>query len=212
MARLKLGVFGGTFDPPHNGHLALAEAARQELRLDRVLWVLTPVPPHKTDRRITPLDDRLAMLEAALANHPEFILSHVDIVRPPPHYAVDTMRLLRAQFPGAWLIYLMGGDSLRDLPQWHAPRDFVAACDALGVMRRPGARFDLAALEKALPGIAEKIRLVEAPLIKISASEIRRRLRAGEAVDAVLPPAVIEIITRRRLYVQAPEVSEASEV
>ncbi len=200
MARLRLGVFGGTFDPPHKGHLALAGAARRELRLDRVLWVLTPLPPHKTDQQITPLDDRLAMLEAALAKRPEFMLSRVDIDRPPPYYAVDTMRLLRVQFPGAWLIYLMGGDSLRDLPQWHAPRDFVDACDALGVMRRPGTRFDLAALENAIPGIGAKIHFVEAPLLDIAASEIRRRVQAGKPITSLVPPPVAALIVARGLY------------
>ncbi len=200
MARLRLGVFGGTFDPPHHGHLALAEAARRELHLDRVLWVLTPAPPHKTDRRITPLHDRLAMLQAALLNRPEFVLSHVEIDRPPPYYAVDTMRLLRLQFPGAWLAYLMGADSLRDLPHWHAPRDFVAACDALGVVRRPGVTVDLSALEAALPGDRAKIRFVEAPLLDIAASDIRRRVRAGESIVSLVPPPVAALIADRGLY------------
>ena len=200
MVGLAFGVFGGTFDPPHNGHLALAESALRDLHLERVLWVLTPVPPHKPNQRITPLADRLAMLEAALAARPRFELSRVDIHRPPPHYALDTMRLLREQYPAAALIYLMGGDSLRDLPTWHKPRQFVAACDALGVMRRPGAVFDLEGLEAEIPGIIPKIRFFRAPMLEIASSNIRQRIRAGESVRELLPEGVYTLIQQRALY------------
>lgn len=200
MERVKFGVFGGTFDPPHNGHLALARAARRALGLDAVLWVLTPMPPHKPDREFAPLADRLAMVQAIVEREPAFLLSRVDIDRPPPHFAVDTMHLLRQQNPEAELIYLMGEDSLRDLPFWHRPKEFLSVCDALGVMRRPGVQVDLTALERVLPGVGAKIRWVEAPLCALASSEIRRRIQRGESVEAYLPPPVLEIVERRRLY------------
>ena len=164
MERLaRLGIFGGTFDPPHLGHLILAAEALDQLNLDRVLWVLTPEPPHKHGQNRQSLDDRLGMLHVAISEFPSFQLSRVDIDRSPPHYAVDTVRLLAQQYPLSELIYLIGGDSLRDLPRWHKPLELVAACKSLGVMRRPEAHFDLARLEESLPGVTRKILNIDAP-------------------------------------------------
>ena len=117
--------------------------------------------------------------QAAIQDNPRFVLSRVDIDRTPPHYAVDTLKLLRAQFPAETLVYLMGGDSLRDLPTWRAPQDFVAACEGIGVMLRPGVEIDLEGLNRRLPGLAEKVRFVTAPLLEISASDIRKRIAQG---------------------------------
>ena len=138
-----MGVFGGTFDPPHLGHLVLAAEAAHQLGLERVLWVLTPDPPHKQDRSIISLELRLEMLQAALGGAPGFQISMVDIDRSPPHYALDTVCLLQEQYPRTELIYLVGGDSLHDLPAWHKPQELLEACHTLGVMRRPGEEPDL---------------------------------------------------------------------
>ncbi|MBI4771899.1 MAG: nicotinate (nicotinamide) nucleotide adenylyltransferase, partial [Chloroflexi bacterium] len=181
-----LGLFGGTFDPPHLGHLILAEEACARLRLDRLLWVLTAQPPHKQDWELSPLADRLALVQAAIEGEPRFALSRVDIDRPGPHWAADTLRLVGQANPGAALIYLMGGDSLRDLPTWGRPAEFVARCTEIGVMRRsktplagPGQQFDLAALEAALPGLASKVRFLDLPMIDIASHDVRRRVREG---------------------------------
>ena len=114
----RLGVFGGTFDPPHLGHLILAAEACSKLELERLLWVLTPDPPHKLDRKITPLEHRLAMVTLAIQDTPAFELSRVEIDRPGPHYMVDTLGLLMKAHPSAELVLLIGGDSLSDLPTW----------------------------------------------------------------------------------------------
>ena len=200
MARL-IGVFGGTFDPPHIGHLVLAAEAQAQLDLERVSWVLTPYPPHKDDRAITPLEQRLALLRAALDDDPTFELSTVDIDRPPPHYAVDTLRLLKGRYPGAGLAYLMGGDSLADLPEWHDPAGFVEACDALAVMARPGHPPDLATLEAQLPGLNQKLRFIQAPLLEISSTMVRERIVQGEPFRYFLPGTVYGLIQERGLYV-----------
>ncbi len=195
----RLGVFGGTFDPPHNGHLALARAARTQLGLEQVLWVLTPDPPHKQGRLISPVADRLALLEAALAGEPGAALSRVDLDRPGPHWAADTLALLARQFPQAQLVYLMGGDSLRDLPRWGRPREFLAHC-TLGVLRRPGVVIELADLEQALPGITARVEFVDAPPVAIASHDIRRRVRAGETLAGLVPDAVARLIQDRGLY------------
>ena len=197
----RIGIFGGTFDPPHLGHLILAAEAQFSLGLDQLLFVLTPDPPHKQGRLITPAADRLAMVEAALADNPSFTLSRVEIDRPGPHYAVDTVRLIREEFPDDSLVYLMGGDSLSDLPiDWHAPTEFVAACDELGVMRRPNDAVDLDVLEKQLPGLTSKVKLVDAPLLDIASRQIRRRAREGRPYRYYLPETVCAVIRERGIY------------
>jgi nicotinate-nucleotide adenylyltransferase len=197
---MKTGVFGGTFDPPHIAHLVLAAEALMQLRLDRVLWVLTPQPPHKPDWPITEVEQRLRMLEGAIADQPLFELSRVDLDRPPPHYALDTMHLLRKEYPEDSLIYLMGGDSLKELPEWHKPQEFINLCDGLGVMLRPGAVIDIPLLEGALPGIAEKVRFVGTPLLEISSSDIRKRIARKGHFRYFLPERVHQIILQNALY------------
>ncbi|HNZ02457.1 MAG TPA: nicotinate-nucleotide adenylyltransferase, partial [Anaerolineaceae bacterium] len=199
---MRIGLFGGTFDPPHLGHLILASECLHQLSLDRVFWILTPNPPHKHGKAISPLGDRLAMLEAALGDDPAFTISRVEIDRPAPHYAVDTVQILKTQFPGDLLFYLLGGDSLRDLPTWHNPRQFVAACDGIGVMRRPGAAIDLTALDMVLPGLVDKVHLLETPLVEISAQDIRRRISQGLPYRYFLPPPVYTWIQSHDIYRQ----------
>jgi len=200
MPNLRLGLFGGTFDPPHLGHLILASEAFTQLRLDRLLWVLTPVPPQKRGQVITPLEHRLAMLELAIAGNPSFELSRVELERPGPHYTRDTVKRIQSDTPSADVILLIGGDSLRDLPTWRRAVDLVAACREIGVMRRPGDSADLSALERSLPGIRPKVRFVDAPLLEIASSEIRRRAAAGESFRYYVPPAVHEYILQHNLY------------
>jgi nicotinate-nucleotide adenylyltransferase len=196
---MRIGIFGGTFDPPHNGHVQLAQAARRQLSLDKVLWVLTADPPHKRGQALSPVADRLAMVQAAIADEPAFELSRVDLDRPGPHWAADTVALLAGQFPGAELVYLMGGDSLRDLPTWGQPQKFLAHC-RLGVLRRPGAAIDLAALERDLPGISDRIDYVDAPPVDLASHELRDSIRSGEPMAGRLPEAVAREVAKRGLY------------
>ena len=196
----RLGVFGGTFDPPHLGHLILAAEAQTQLGLGKVLFVLTADPPHKRGRQLTFVGDRLAMVEAAIKGQDIFELSRVEIDRPGPHFASDTMKLLAKEYLGKGLVYLIGGDSLRDLPEWNHPQDFVAACAAIGVMRRPRTRIDLDDLERALPGLSAKLEFVDAPLLEISSSEIRERVGRGGHFRFYLPGSVYEIIRKKNLY------------
>jgi nicotinate-nucleotide adenylyltransferase len=196
----RLGVFGGTFDPPHIGHLILASEAVDQLGLERVLWVVTQAPPHKQDMSITPLAQRLAMVAACIGDDPKFEISRVEIDRPVPHYAVDTMKILQRKHPGYALVYLMGGDSLNNLPTWYHPKQFVHTCHTIGVMKRPGTHIDLKQLEAVLPGIASKVNFIQAPLLDIAASQIRRRVRESRAYRYFLPPAVYGLIEEWGLY------------
>jgi nicotinate-nucleotide adenylyltransferase len=196
-----IGVFGGTFDPPHHGHLILADTARDALNLERVLWAVTGDPPHKPDQPISPLPARLAMVRAAINADPFFEISRVDISRPAPHYSHETMRLLRRGRPDAQFAFLIGSDSLRDLPKWDKPALLVERVDLLGVMRRPGVDLDLEKLGRTIPGVRGKVTFFEAPFVGISGHEIRRRVRQGEAYRYLVPGSVARIIDAEGLYV-----------
>jgi nicotinate-nucleotide adenylyltransferase len=196
----RIGIFGGTFDPPHLGHLILASEAHAQLKLARLLWVLTPIPPHKLNQPISSLDHRLAMVKLALKGESAFELSMIEVERSGPHYTLDTIRVFSSRYPNADLILLLGGDSLRDLPTWHRPADLVAACRQIGVMRRPGDSIDMASLEKKIPGLNSKVKFVEAPLLEIASSEIRRRAARGLPFRYYLLPAVYQYIRKHKLY------------
>jgi nicotinate-nucleotide adenylyltransferase len=197
---MKLGIFGGTFDPPHLAHRILAAEFHHQLGLERVLWVLTPQPPHKDVLPIASVEDRLDMLRAAIADNPAFEISLVEVERPGPQYAVDTMQILADRLPQTELVYLMGGDSLRDLPTWKRPQGFLENCHGLGVIRRPGDQVDLSSLETLLPGIKSKLQFVDSPLLEISASDIRRRIAQADPYRYFLPEKVYRIIQERRIY------------
>lgn len=199
----RVGIFGGTFDPPHLGHLILASEALAALKLSRVLWVLTSIPPHKLGQEITDLNDRLQMVRLAVKHEPSFELSRADIDRAGPHYTLDTVKLLSTKYPEADLVLLIGGDSLHDLPTWHKPRELIASVQAVGVMRRPGDQIDLGALEGQIRGIGGKLRYIDAPLLEIASHEIRERVRAGLPYRYYLTPEVYRYVVKRRLYLPA---------
>lgn len=196
----KIGILGGTFDPPHIGHLILASEAIFQLKLNRILWVLTPNPPHKRDSAITSVTIRKALVLAAIQGQPSFEFCDVDMDREPPHYAVDTLRILRNRHPAAKIIYLMGEDSLFDLPKWHDPEAFLALCDSLGVMRRERINEYIIDLELHFPNITEKIQYIDVPSINVSSSDIKRRVAQGLPYKYFLPEKVYLLIKKNGLY------------
>jgi nicotinate-nucleotide adenylyltransferase len=195
-----IGVFGGTFDPPHLGHLILAESALDELGLAEIQWVVTPRSPLKPDGRPAPVEARLRMVRAAVEANPRFRVSTVDADRSPPYYTVDTLERLGAAEPGSDLVLLLGSDALQELPRWHEPRRLVERCSAFGVMARPDAPADLAALSSSIPGIAEKVRFFRTPRIDISGRDIRRRAAEGRSIRYFVPESVRTIIEGEGLY------------
>lgn len=197
---MRIGIFGGTFDPPHVGHLILAEECRTQLSLDKLLWVVTDNPPHKRYVNISPIEARVDMVLQAIEGNPAFELSRVDIDRPGPHFAIDTVNILKQQNPGSQIFYLMGGDSLHDLPTWNKPQEFVNLCDGIGVMRRHADQVDLDSLDILLHGIKEKALIVEAPILEISSHQIRQRIYAGQGYRYYLPDAVYQAIHDMGLY------------
>lgn len=197
--QLKLGVLGGTFDPPHYGHLVLAENALAQLRLDRVLFVPAAQPPHKPQQPLTPARHRVAMVKRAIADNPGFLLSRVDLDRPGPHYTVDMLALLREKRPEAAFYFLMGGDSLAQLLTWRNPAGIVRQAQ-LAVMQRPGWEADVEALAEEIPGIRERLVWVDAPHLDIAGSDLRRRMRAGLPIRYLVPPPVESYVREHGLY------------
>lgn len=196
----RLGVFGGTFDPPHLGHLVLAEAAADHLGLARVLFVPAGVPPHKERAAVrADAEHRAEMTRLAIADNPRFALARTDLGRPGPHYTVDMLRLLREEYPYSDLILLMGGDSLRDLPTWSLPRELIAL-SRLGVLRRPADDVNLDALERVIPGLAARVLWIPAPRLDIASSAIAAAIAAGRSVRYLVPDAVLAYIEAHGLY------------
>jgi nicotinate-nucleotide adenylyltransferase len=197
----RIGILGGTFDPPHIGHLILAEYTVEALELERVLFVPAADPPHKRDQTRTPIQHRLAMLECAIVGNDRFSISMVDIERPGPHYSVDTVRIIQAQYPNAELFFVMGGDSLRDLPRWHNPDELIQLCK-LAVMRRSDEDVHPQMHQDVLPELAERVIMVDAPLlgIWISSTHVVQRLQKGKSARYVVPQLVLRYIEKHHIY------------
>jgi len=196
----RLGILGGTFDPIHHGHLVAAEEAHHQLGLDRVLLLPAGRPPHKPMRPISPVLHRLRMLELAIADKPYFSISRVDVERPGPHYTVDALGLLRAEWGSeVTFFFIEGSDSLADIPTWYQPQRLIELCE-LAVVERPGSRTRLPQLEEQLPGLTARIHWVQMPYLDISSSDLRARVQAGRPISYLLPPAVEAYILELGLY------------
>ncbi len=197
---MRIGIFGGTFDPPHLGHLILAMECHYQLQLDRLLWMPTQSPPHKQDQQIISIAVRLLLVQAAIADNPDFEISRIEIDRPAPQYAYETVQLLAEKYPADEICYLIGGDSLNDFPSWRYPQIIVNLCGCLGVMRRPGQLHDLDRLESRLPGIRQKLRFVSTPMLEISSTVIRANIREGKPYRYYVPDKVFQLIEQNGYY------------
>lgn len=195
----RLGIIGGTFDPPHYGHLVLAENGRAQLDLDSVLFVPAAQPPHKPEKPMTETHHRIAMVQTAIADNAAFQLSRVDVDRPGPHFTVDMLGILRETYPRAGLFFLMGGDSLSEFLSWRDPGSIVDRAH-LAVMQRPGWETDVETLEDHLPGIRERLAWLDTPYLKISGTDLRRRVREGLPIRYLVPAAVREYVGEHNLY------------
>lgn len=199
----RIGVFGGTFDPIHVGHLIIAAELCQSLELDTVLFVLSPRPPHKTDQDISADGHRLAMLQLAIAPEPSFRVSTIEVTRDGLSYTVDTLGSLRAAHPDDTLVFLMGEDSLRDFPTWREPGRIATLAD-IGVATRPGVVVDLASILAAVPELAGRVTLVPVPEIGVSSRDVRARVATGRTIQFQVTRAVERYIVDNGLYQSDP--------
>jgi nicotinate-nucleotide adenylyltransferase len=195
----RVGILGGTFDPPHIGHLILAQHAIDALGLDQLLFVPAANPPHKQSDNKSPVEHRLAMLNLAIGDNPQFVMSRVDVDRPGPHYSVDMLRILTAEYPHSEMYFIMGGDSLRDLPTWYQPHEVIRLCK-ITVMQRPQSSISIDMHHTVLPELAARMTIIDAPLIDISSSSIVARSSAGFSIRYLVPDAVLVYIKAHQLY------------
>lgn len=196
---MRIGIFGGTFDPPHYAHLILAERTRDALELDKVYWVPVADPPHKRSESLTDANLRISMIDLAIASNAAFELSTVDIDRPGPHYAVDMVQVFKERYPRDQLYFLMGGDSLSDLRSWHQPQ-LLIQMTTLVVMQRPSVKPDIAAISAEIIGLEDRVIILDAPLVEIAATDIRMMHAAGKSVQYLLPDSVYRFIIENNLY------------
>ena len=200
---MRLGLFGGTFDPVHYGHLLLAESCREQCRLSAVWFLPAAVPPHKRNRQLTPAAARIEMLELAIAGHPAFSVSRYEADRGGINYTVDTLAHFRGQDPEGELFFLLGADMLHDLPGWHEPARVCQLATAIAVRRSGTGPVDFDSLSQVVsPEAVERIRRhqVEMPEIGISSTEIRRRVGGGLSIRYLAPRAVEKYIETHGLY------------
>ena len=191
MSRRRIGVLGGTFDPVHNGHLAVARQVRQLVDLDRVVFVPAGTPWQK--QAIASAEDRLAMLRLALEGEADCEVSLVDVLRPGPTYTVDTLSDLATEYPGDELWFILGADAARGVPTWHRSEDLLEHARFV-IVSRPGEP------EPQAPDGMRHLELVRIPSEDVSSSMCRNRARAGESLTGLVPDAVQTYITDHRLY------------
>lgn len=196
---MKLGIFGGTFNPPHIGHLILAETAADTLGLDQIFFVPAADPPHKVGVPRAGVENRLEMVALAIAGNPRFDLSRIDVDRPGPHYAVDMVSIFQDQHPGAELHFLMGSDSLRDLLTWRDPERIVEMCNIV-VLSRPVMPPDMDILYAELPRLRDKLVSITSPEMDISSTNLVARVRNGQSIRYRVPHTVWEYIYAQGLY------------
>jgi len=200
---MKIGVLGGTFDPIHNGHLGIAEAACRELGLARVLFVPARDPRLKGGRSIAPSQHRVEMVKLAISAYPRYNISYVDLKRNGQSYTVDTLTDLRGELGStADLYFIMGMDAMEGLPGWREPGRIIKMCHMV-VAKRPGVDMvDLKALEKRLTGISEKVIVIDNDLYDINSTGIRRRVSGGNSINGLVPDAVDRYIRENGLYIK----------
>jgi nicotinate-nucleotide adenylyltransferase len=196
----RLGLLGGTFDPPHYGHLLAAQEVAWRLQLQCVLFLPARQNPLKQGAPSSEAEDRCEMVARAIADNPLFQLSRLDIDRPPPSYTVDLLQSLQASDRRTELFFLVGADILPELPKWRAPEE-VLRLARLVVVNRPGSPFpNLDELELALPGARERADVVRIPGVDISSADLRARVRSDQPIRYLTPPAVEQYVREKRLY------------
>lgn len=197
-ARRRIGLLGGTFDPIHLGHLIIASEIFHRMKLDEVRFIVAPRPPHKDGIKASD-DDRIAMVQAAIAADHRFVLDLIEFERTGASYTIDTLRAFRERNPEAEIFFIMGEDSLRDFPTWDEPEGIVSIA-RLAVATRPGVSVDLESIFRLLPTARGRISIVATPEVAISSTAIRSRIREGVPITYLVPKSVETQIEQQQLY------------
>ena len=187
---MRIGLFGGTFNPIHRGHLLLAEGAIRTLNLDEVWWIPAHLPPHKEVEGKISAQGRARMVELAIQGNPKFCLCRVELERPPPSYTIETVRMLQKQQPNAEWFFLIGSDTAQELPTWREIQELMQRVQFISIPR-------LGQQGQALP---QGVREIPVQTLDLSSSQVREKIRRGESVSEILPPPVLDYIRQRGLY------------
>jgi nicotinate-nucleotide adenylyltransferase len=200
----KIGIFGGTFNPVHWGHLLLAETAWAQLNLERVIWIPSGSPPHKSEKSILPLVHRAEMVRLAIANHPAFTLELVPAQTEEPAYAIATLHFLQACYPQAHWYQIVGLDAFQSLPRWYCRTELIPACDWLVAPRLPLGKTELICqqVERSLAKQFIPIRwqILDMPFVDISSSLVRYYCAQNRSIRYLVPTAVRDYIIAHQLY------------
>ena len=195
------GVFGGTFDPVHIGHLAIAAEARLRLKLSQIIFLPAGQPWLKMDRTITPAAHRIEMVKRAIGSDSSLRVSTIEVDRPGFSYTVDTMAVLQEELGvGVDLFFILGCDSLAELPRWKQPARLAAMCKFIAIPRPSFNSPDLETLEAYVPGISQRVMLLDMPPIDVSSSDVRKRVARGLSIDGLVPAEVERYIREQELY------------
>ena len=198
---MRLGMFGGTFDPVHRGHLVVAEEVRDRLGLDQVLFVPAGRPWFKDGQPVTPAVHRLEMVRRAIEGKCRLTLSDAEVSRPGPSYTADTLEQLTAERSGGVEIYLIVGlDALAEIDRWGRPERVLELSTVVGVSRLDSVATYREALESVAEGAAARVVFVEGPMVDISGTDIRGRVKRGQSIKDLVPASVESYINENRLY------------
>ncbi|QDT36415.1 nicotinate-nucleotide adenylyltransferase [Stratiformator vulcanicus] len=198
---MKLGIYGGTFDPVHFGHLLLAEQCREQLELDEVRFVPAGDPPHKDRLGLSDGKARAEMLDFATAGNPDFVVDRRELKRVGPSYTIETLREIKAEQPDASLYFLMGADSLAYLAAWREPQEILKLATVAAVGRPGGISLDRDKVKQVWgDDLADRIHIINMPQIDLSATDIRRRVRDGRSIRYMVPASVEAYIGDRELF------------
>jgi nicotinate-nucleotide adenylyltransferase len=188
----RIGILGGTFDPPHNGHIAIASAALDKLDLQKIIFIPAKIQPFKAGIAVSSVDDRMAMLGLALSDHDKFEISNIEIKREGISFTVDTLKALRGTYPLDELYLLIGADNVPQIEKWHQADEITRLCK-IAAANRPGYRKS--------GSFSERILFFEMTPVDASSTEIRRKVRAGESISAMTPQSVEDYIFSHKLYI-----------
>jgi nicotinate-nucleotide adenylyltransferase len=206
---VRLGVFGGTFDPVHIGHLVAAEGARTSIGLDRIMFIPAGRPWFKADRELTAGHHRLNMARAATAADPHFEVSDMELARSGLTYTADTLAQLKSSLGGTVDLFLIVGlDALGEVDRWHEPRRVLDLATVVGVTRPGAEELSRQPLESLRPGAADSVMVVSVPPVGISSTDIRRMVRRGISIKYLVPEVVETYIQTHRLYTSAEETMQ----
>jgi len=198
---MKVGILGGTFDPIHTGHLIIADEARYQLSLEKVVFLPAGKPYFKNDRIVSTKNHRLEMMKLGIKDNPRFEVSEIELEREGPTYSIDSLTMFKKELGGdVELYFLIGLDALSDMYKWKHPAKLIDMCQVIGLTRAGFSDFDWSKIERKISGASQKIKIIEVSQIKVSSTDVRMMVNSDISIRYLVPDAVIKYIEEHKLY------------